>query len=266
MTLSPLLAAYDNVILDLDGTVWVGDRATPRAPEAIAALRGAGKAIGFITNDGTRSPEEYVRKLWSLGCTAAADEVISVGSAVEFHLRGRVPGRGAYIIGAPAVFAHVAAAGHRILNDTAAAEQADVVVLVGHAGCDYAALTIAVRAVLDGAALISGGRDRVFPAPAGPCPGTGALTAAVEYATGASAHSVGKPDPEVFAAALGRLPAGRTLVIGDHLISDLAGAAAAGLDAAIVLTGTATREEAESVTGPAPIAIGTDLATLVLGR
>ena len=65
---------------------------------------------------------------------------------------------------------------------------------------------------------------------------------------------------------LDRLGEGRTLVVGDRLDTDLAGAAAAGLDGAIVLSGGTSREQAELANDPAPVAIATDLATLVLGR
>jgi glycerol 3-phosphatase-2 len=262
--LSPLLASYDNVILDLDGTVWVGDTPTPRAAEAIAAIRSAGKGLSFITNDGTRAPEDYVRKLWSLGCTAAAGEVVSVGSAIQFVLAERPPGRGVYVIGAPAVFRHVADAGHRILNHTDAAELADVVVVVAHEGFDYGELRTATRAVLNGADLISGGRDRSFPSADGTSPGTGAVVAGLEFATERQARSVGKPDAKVFEVALSRLGSGTTLMIGDHLVSDLGGAAGAGIDAAIVLTGVASRADADAAQEPRPVAIGADLASLVL--
>ncbi len=264
MRLSPLLASYDNVILDLDGTVWVGDSPTPRAADAIAAIRSAGKGLNFITNDGTQAPEDYVRKLWSLGCTASAGEVVSVGSAIQYLLAGRPPGRGAYVIGAPAVFRHVADAGHRILNHTDLAEQADVVVVVAHEDFNYAELRTATRAVINGADLISGGRDRSFPSANGISPGTGAVIAGLEFATQREARSVGKPDPQVFQVALDRLGPGRTLVIGDHLISDLGGAAGVALDAAIVLTGVAGRADAEAARDPRPVAIGADLASLVL--
>lgn len=264
MALSQLLRAYDQVILDLDGTVWVGGEATDRAPEAIAAIRAAGKRLMFVTNDGSRTPEEYVRKLWSIGCTASVEEIVSVGSAIQFLLADRAPGAGVFVIGAPAVFRHVTDAGHRIVNHTPAAEQAEVVVAVAHRDFNYMEMLTATRAILAGAELISGGRDRNFPTKGGTAPGTGAVTAALEYATGAVARSVGKPDPEVFRVALDRLGTGRTLVIGDHLDADLVGAAAAGLDAAIVLTGTATAEAAAAAVDPAPVAIGADLATLVL--
>jgi HAD superfamily hydrolase (TIGR01450 family) len=262
--LSKLVDAYDNVILDLDGTVWVGGHATPRAPEAIAELRNAGKRLMFVTNDGRRTPEEYVRELWGLGCTAAVEEIVSVGSAIQYVLAERPQGRGVYVIGAPAVFRHVADAGQRILNHTAEAESADVVVIVAHDELNYGELRTALRAVSAGAEMISGGRDRNFPTADGLAPGTGAVAAALEYATGRTARSVGKPDPQVFRVALDRLGDGRTLVIGDHLDSDLGGAHAAGLPAAIVLSGVTDRGQAEAASDPAPVAIAEDLATLVL--
>ncbi len=264
MPLSPLIAAYDQVILDLDGTVWLGGGATPRAPEAIAAIREAGKRLAFVTNDGSRSPEEYVQKLWSIGCTAAVEEIVSVGSVLQYVLAERPPGANVYVIGSAAIFRHVADAGQRIANNTDNADSADVVVAVAHPGFDYEELLTATRALLAGAELICGGRDPNYPTAEGIAPGTGAVVAALEYASGVTARAVGKPDPQVFEVALDRLGPGRTLVVGDHLVSDLAGAAAVGIDAAIVLSGVTTRADAEAAIDPAPVAIGRDLAALVL--
>ena len=61
MPLTPLLRQYDLVLLDLDGCVWLGDESTPGAPEAVTQLRGAGKAVAFLTNDSRLMPEDYVR-------------------------------------------------------------------------------------------------------------------------------------------------------------------------------------------------------------
>jgi glycerol 3-phosphatase-2 len=264
MPLSPLLRSYDQVILDLDGCVWVGEEPTPRATEAIAALRQAGLKLAFVTNDGRRSPEEYVRKLWSLGCQASVEEVVTVGAALQFVLAGWEPGAGVFVIGSPAIFRHVSESGHRILNHTPRAEAADIVVVAGHDEFTYAELRIATRAVLAGAEMLASDRDRTFPADGGPSPGTGAIVAALEYATGHSARSVGKPEPQMFETALDRMGRGRTLVVGDRLDADLAGAAATGLDGAIVLTGVTTSKAAAAATDPAPVAVAPDLGTLVL--
>jgi HAD superfamily hydrolase (TIGR01450 family) len=263
MALSPLLAGYDNVVLDFDGCVWVGENPTPGAPEAIAELRGAGKRLAFLTNDARRSPEEYVRKLWGLGIQASLEEVVTVGAAIQHFLAGRQRAN-VYVIGSPAIFRHVADGGHRIANGTGGAAMADMVVVAGHDEFDYAELRTATQAVLAGAELLAANRDRTFPREDGMWPGTGSIIAALEYATERTARILGKPQPEIFKTALERVGEGRTLVIGDRIDADLQGAAAAGLDGAIVLTGVASREQAEAADDPAPVAVAADLHTLVV--
>ncbi|HTX29987.1 MAG TPA: HAD-IIA family hydrolase [Solirubrobacteraceae bacterium] len=264
MPLSPLLARYDSVVLDLDGCVWVGEASTPGAPEAVSELRAAGKRVAFLTNDGRRSPEEYVRKLWSLGVQASLEEVVTVGAAIQFLLAARERTT-VFVIGSPAIFRHVTDAGHRIVNGTRQAGEAELVVVASHDEFNYSELKDATQALLAGAELIAANRDRTFPREDGLWPGTGAIVAALEYATGVKAHAVGKPEPQIFRAALDRLDDGRILVVGDRLDADLAGAAAAGLDGAIVLTGVTSRQQAEAARDPTPVAIAPDLHTLVLG-
>src|SRR5947209_4747170 len=116
MPLSPLLATYDHLLLDLDGCVWVGSTVIPGAAEAIAQLRAAGKSVAFVTNDSRRSPEEYVRKLWSLGVQASLEEVVTAGAALQHMLASRGRGIRTYVIGSRAIFRHVADSGQRIVN------------------------------------------------------------------------------------------------------------------------------------------------------
>jgi glycerol 3-phosphatase-2 len=265
MPLSPLLNVYDHVLLDLDGCVWVADTPTPNAREALAELRNAGKTIAFVTNDCRLAPEEYVRKLWSMGLQASLEEIVTVGSAIQYVLADRRPGTPTFVIGSAAVFRHVADAGQRIVNGTDRATAAEIVVVAGHDDFSYAELRTATQAVLGGAELIAANRDRTFPAADGLWPGTGALVAAVEYATERTARSVGKPDVLLFETALDRLGPGRSLMVGDRLDADLAGAHAAGLDGAIVLTGVTTREQAQAAADPAPVAIAECLYALVTG-
>jgi HAD superfamily hydrolase (TIGR01450 family) len=263
MALSPLLDRYENVMLDLDGCVWVGDACTRGAPEAIAELRAASKGLAFVTNDSRRSPEDYVRKLWSLGLQASLEEVVTVGAAIQYVLAERERGD-AYVIGAEALFRHVSEAGQRIVNGTRRATAADVVVVAAHDDFSYRELRDATQAVLAGAEMLAAGRDRTFPEEDGMWPATGAIVAALEYATDRSARVVGKPESQIFLTALDRLDGGPTLVVGDRLDADLAGAAAAGLDGAIVLTGVATEAAARAAGDPAPVAVAADLHSLVV--
>lgn len=264
MPLSPLLAAYDHLLIDLDGCVWVDQEPTPNAREALAAVRAASKRIAFITNGSRLAPEEYVRKLWSMGLQASLEEIVTVGSAIQYVLAGR-PRTPTYVIGSPAIHRHVSDAGQRIVNGTPRATSAEIVVVAGHDDFSFSELKTATQAVLNGAEMIAAGRDRTFPAADGYWPGTGAIVAALEYATERRARSVGKPDTMLFEVALDRLGPGRALMIGDRLDSDLRGAAAAGLDGAIVLTGVTTRQQAQAAQDPAPVAVADSLHALVTG-
>ena len=254
LPLTALVEAYDHVLLDLDGCVRLGEDATPRADEALAALRAADRGIAFVTNGVDLMPEEVVRQLWGLGVRASAQEVVTVGGALQ-HALAEGAWERCFVIGGPAVHRHAELSGVTVANRTHRPSHADVVVVAAHEGFDYAELRTATRAVLEeGADVLAAGRDATYPMPDGAWPGTGPLVAAIEVATGTTARSVGKPEPDLFRTALDRLGGGRALVVGDRLDSDAAGARATGLDAAIVLSG---------VTGPAAAQAALDAAELV---
>jgi HAD superfamily hydrolase (TIGR01450 family) len=263
--ITALAAAYDHILLDLDGCVWVGDEPTEGAVAAVEALRDAGKGIAFVTNDTQLGTEEYVRKLWRLGFKASLEEVVTVGGALQFVLADRFAGGTAVVIGSDAVHNHVQAAGVRIVNGTTCASRADVVVVAYHPDFHYAELREATQAAIRGAYMLGSNRDATFPMPDGLWPGSGAVLAAVETASGRTATIVGKPEPVLIQTALDRLGAGRALMIGDRVDADLGAAHAAGIDGAIVLTGASDRERAEAATDPRPVGIGARLQTLVLG-
>jgi len=264
LPVSAAVRPYDHFLLDLDGTLWVGDEALPGAVEAVAALREAGKTVLFLTNDVRHPPEGFVRKLWRLGFQASLPEILSVGAAVQFTLAERVGGGTAFVIGSQALVDHVAEAGLRIVNGTEFASRADVVVVGGHDDFVFEELKLATQAVLRGADLIGATRDATFPMPDGPWPGTGAILAAVEAAVDRKASTiVGKPELSMYQAASDRLGEGRLLAVGDRPEIDILGARRAGLDQALVLTGGASRTEAEAI-DPAPTFVADSLATLVL--
>jgi glycerol 3-phosphatase-2 len=262
---SALVTRYDHLLLDLDGCVWVGDEATPGAVDAVSALRAAGKGLAFVTNDTQLATEEYVRKLWRLGFQASLEEVVTCGGALQFVLAERFAGRSAVVIGSDALHRHVEAAGMRIVNGTAFASRADVVVVAFHPRFDYEELREATQAALRGAFLIGSNRDPTIPKPDGLWPGSGAIIAALETASARDVLTVGKPQPTLVQTALDRLGPGRALMVGDRVDADLGAAHAAGIDGAIVLTGASDRAIAEAAPEPGAVAIGERLETLVLG-
>jgi glycerol-1-phosphatase len=265
MGLSTFAAGYDNVVCDMDGCLWIGDELTPRAGEAIAAIREAGKGLCFVTNNPRRAAEDYVAKMWRLGMQASPRDVVTVGGATQHLLAETRTGRTAFVIGTETLHKHVADAGLKVLNGTDLATRAEVVVLGGTEGWTFDDVRAAALAARRNGDLIATSIDPTYPMPDGLWPGTGALVKAVEVASEQTAIVVGKPEPQLIITALDRLGDGRALMIGDRLDTDIAAAAKAHIDAALVLTGGVTREEAAAARDPKPVAVADTLADLVLG-
>jgi HAD superfamily hydrolase (TIGR01450 family) len=263
VSLSPLLAGYDNVVLDMDGCLWIGDELTPRADEAVAALRTAGKGLAFVTNNPRRSAEDYVQKMWRLGIKASPGDVVTVGGATQHLLAETRQGRTAFVLGSDALVKHVADAGLKVLNGTDLATRAEVVVIGGTDDWSFEDVRAASMSARRNGDLIATSLDPTYPMPDGLWPGTGSVVKAVEVASGQTAIVVGKPEPQLIISALDRLGDGRALMIGDRIDTDLAAAAKAHIDAALVLSGGATRAEAATAE-PKPVAVADTLADLVL--
>jgi hypothetical protein len=119
---------------------------------------------------------------------------------------------------------------------------------------------VAIRA---GATWMATNLDRTLPSPRGPLPGNGSLVAALSSATGLQPESVGKPEPTLYAVALGNVPPERTLAVGDRLDTDIAGARTAGIASLLVLTGVSgPRDLLCAPAGGRPQLIGSDLRAL----
>jgi glycerol 3-phosphatase-2 len=264
--LSPIALRYDQFILDLDGCVWIGGEPTPRAVEAIGALREAGKEVVYATNDPRSATEDYVARLWKVGIRASVRDVVTVGGAMQHLLAETRSRQTAYVVGTDALVRHVSGAGLRVLNGTDLGSRAEVVVVGGTEDLVYDDLRDASLAIRRGADFLATARDPTYPQPDGLWPGTGAIVAAIEVASGRTAKIVGKPEPQLMLTALDRMdPEARTLVVGDRVDTDLTAAAAAKLDGALVLSG-GTERAALNGFEPEPVAVTDTLGDLILGN
>jgi glycerol-1-phosphatase len=224
--------------------VWLGPQPIPGAAAALAALRGRGVRLLFLTNDPRGSRAEYAERLASLGLDVDEGQIVTSGSALASFVREQEgPGTRVFVIGSPALVAEFAQADLDVVQGDAGCE-AKVVAVGGHERFDYGELRIATQAVRRGARLYAAGRDATFPMPDGPWPGTGSIVAAVEVAGGTRAIAVGKPEPVIFAIASELLSGcSRVAIVGDNLASDIAGGRQAGLTTILVLTGTSGRDD-----------------------
>ncbi len=242
---------FDGFLVDLDGVVWVGREPVPGAAEALGALSDAGKEIVFVTNNPGRPPATYAERLRGSGIAAEEDRVLTAGVVTARLAADRAGvGAAAFVIGAPGLKEAAAEAGLELL-DGEAGREAGVVLVSGHREFDYGELLTATLALQRGAALFATSRDPTLPMPGGAWPGTGAVLAAVETASGARAEIGGKPERHLFEQARASIAgAERVAMIGDRIASDVEGGRRAGLATILVLTGAGTRAQAEAADPP----------------
>lgn len=233
-----LAEGFDGFLVDLDGVMWRGDLPVPGAAEAIDALRSANKRVIFVTNNASRSARDYAAKLMRMHVPTPPGDIVTSAHAVVAHLRGLGLERGSriHVFGTAALGQLLRTAGFTTTKDTVSV---DALVVAWNPRLSFDDLRRASDVARAGVPFIGANRDATYPAEDGLLPGTGAILAAIETASGREAMVVGKPAPYLFALALERSGSDpqRTLVIGDRPESDVAGAHAAGLPAALVLTG-----------------------------
>jgi glycerol-1-phosphatase len=251
---------FEGLLVDLDGVVWVGREPVPGALEALVELLDRGKRIVFVTNNPGRPASTYAERLRGAGVAVEAEQVVTAGEATARLVADRIgTGGRTFVIGAPAFHDAIDGAGLELVtgiepgsDSGAQIVDADAVVVSGHRGFCYAELYSATRALQRGAALFATSRDPTLPMPGGAWPGTGAVLAAIETASGATAEIGGKPERHLFEMARERIgEARRVAMVGDRVSSDVEGGRRAGLETILVLSGATSREEAESA-DPAP--------------
>ena len=235
---APLAAGYTGVVIDIDGVCVHGSTSVPGAAEAIEGLRDLGIAVAFATNNASRTPAAVAEHLTAAGFSLEAAEVVTAGQAAAELL---APGTRCVVIGMEGVRAPLAERGCLTVDDP---EAADAVVVGIDTHLCYEDLAVATLAIRRGARFVGTNPDPNFPTERGPIPGNGAILAALTTTTGVSPEIAGKPQAPLFRAAADRLPPGATLMVGDRLDTDIAGAAALGWDTALVLSGMTTAAEA----------------------
>jgi HAD superfamily hydrolase (TIGR01458 family) len=233
------LTGIDTVLLDLDGTLYVGSQVVPGASEAVRWLRDRGLTVRFCTNTDSITPAALADRLARLGLAATEEELVTP-IAVAARLLAANPDARVLAVAAEPV---------RELLDGCLAGPGDgithVLVADPSYGATYDDLDAAFRALRAGAELVATQVNRIARRDDGEHLDTGGWVRLLEYATGESARVLGKPSPEFFTApleALGRGPQ-TALVVGDDLAADVGGGRAVGAATVLVRSGKGDRPQ-----------------------
>ena len=242
------------VIFDLDGTIYLGEKALPGAVEVCAELTRRGVRIAFVSNKPLEDRRAYAHKLNRLGIAASPDQVITSAYVLGVHLSRRYPELNYYVIGEENLRAELRSHGLKIAGDFPDQDAFQVihpdgiqaVVVAFDRTLDYRKLNIAYQALLGGARFFATNIDRACPMPGGSIPDAGVTIAALEAGTGRKLEMyAGKPSPLILETALGilDLPPDSCMIIGDRLETDMRMGQDAGMTTGLVLTGVSRRSD-----------------------
>lgn len=273
-------------ILDMDGTVYLGDQVFPATLPFLARVKAFGADYLFFTNNASRSKETYVQRLARLGIPAAADQILTSGETTFRFLNTYRPGQMVYLVGTPDLEQAFRDAGIRLYNDVLAAQeggQADIgrcdaegldatsdkadsshrlsaseeaalcpiVVSSFDTSLTYEKLNTACRLIRHGAEFLSTHPD--FNCPVTPeegdfIPDSGAICALITASTGVKPRYFGKPYEDVVSMIETHTSLSRRdmVVVGDRLYTDIAVGVNNGMDAVLVLSGESTLEDVGS--------------------
>jgi arabinose operon protein AraL len=229
-------------LFDLDGTVYVGEALVPGAAETLAALRGDGRRIAFLSNKPLQTRADYAAKLRRLGVPADAEDVINSSLVLARHLTTLDAGAPVFLIGEPPLASELSAHGFEVRPD----HRVRWVVIAFDRTFDYAKLNTALQAVRYGARLIATNPDRTCPVEGGEIPDCAGMMAAVEAVTGKTVEVVvGKPSPIILAVALERLgvPGRDAVIVGDRIETDIVMGKRLGLATVLVLSGVTRADD-----------------------
>jgi HAD superfamily hydrolase (TIGR01450 family) len=247
------------VFIDLDGTVYIGDRLIKGAKEFVGYLRRKGVRYFFLSNNSSRSKKDYVKKLRRLGIDAREGNIIlSTDGVIEFLRKERV--KDVFMVGTRSMGRMFKKAGIRTSSN-----RPRYVVLGYDTDITYKKIKKAALLMRNGIRLIATHRDVNCPTPSGPVPDIGSMLSMFEISTGKRAFKIfGKPSPLMVKHAITRCKASpkQAVVIGDRLYTDNVLAERIGCDFICVLSGEAGRGDIEDLPRQ-PVMIAKNLGSII---
>jgi len=232
------LSEIDAVFLDLDGTIYLGGDLIPGALDFLSRCDERGVRRFFLSNNSSRSVDQYLAKLSAIGVDAEVEDVLlSTHDLLSWLASHQISET--WLVGTSGMQSMLEAQGISTKS-----ENPEMVVLGYDTEISYEKIATASIHLHNGVPMVASHPDMVCPSPDGGLPDTGAYMAMFEATTGIRPiHVCGKPQPGMIhhkIEELGLIPS-RCAMVGDRLYTDMAMATRAGVKGVLVLSGEATR-------------------------
>ena len=236
-------------LLDMDGTLYLGDDVFDGAVDFIHSISETGRNYIYLTNNSSRAGVDYITRLRKLGFPCEAENVFTSGMATGEFLNQNYPGAKVYLAGTKAFYRELQSYGIDLVNDENGHTDVDTVDVVVQ-GFDtelvYEKLDLACHFLRRGAKFIAANPDWVCPMPANEVlPDCGSICALLTAASGVKPEYIGKPNRNMIdvVSKMTGVPNENICAVGDRLYTDIAVAKNAGSVSVCVLSGESSEQD-----------------------
>jgi HAD superfamily hydrolase (TIGR01450 family) len=233
-------------LLDMDGTIYLDNDLFDGTLDFLSAVKASGGKYLFVTNNSSKSTDDYVQKLAKIGIESDEDDFLTSTDATCLYLK-RYEGKKFYVSGTKSFEEQLKGSG--VITTTDIEDDIFGIVMGNDTELTFKKLDDVSRLLTErDLVYIATNPDWVCPTSYGYVPDCGAVAEMIKKATGKSPRFIGKPRPEMLLLAMEKFGYSKddTLMIGDRVYTDIASGYNAGVDTVLVLSGEGTKEDAEN--------------------
>lgn len=231
-------------LLDMDGTIYLGDELIDGAKQFLDTIKKRGKRYIFLTNNSSKNKEIYVDKLNYLGVDAIEEEVFTSGEATTMYLKKEKEGAKIYLLGTKALEEEFEREGFILEKERN--KDIDYVVLGFDTTLTYEKLWGACEYISEGVEYIATHPDFNCPLPNDKfMPDAGAMAAFIEASTGKTPKVIGKPNKEIVESIALKYGLNKDdmAIVGDRLYTDIKTGENADIVSVLVYSGETKKED-----------------------
>lgn len=231
-------------LLDMDGTIYLDDELISGALDFINHLQKNNIKYVFLTNNSSKSQNDYLSKLHKLNIPASNENIFTSGMAMGMYLQEHYYNKRVYLVGTKNLYNELIS-----YNVNLVEENPDVVVVGFDRELNYSKLEKACEFIDDGAVFLATNPDYVCPiANKRYIPDCGSICDMITNATKKKPFYIGKPSAEMINIIKKRenIANNKVAMVGDRLYTDIKSGFNANVVTMLVLSGESTLETLKS--------------------
>ena len=230
-------------LFDMDGTLYLGSRLYDCTIELLETLKATGRKYLFMTNNSSKSVEDYIKKLAKLGIESTREDFITSSQATAYYLKEHHPGKTLYVCGTMSLKRELEMEGFRVTENV---DETECIVMGFDTELTFQKLHDVSYMLLtrEDIPYIATNPDYVCPTEFGSVPDCGSVCDMIFNATKKRPVVIGKPSPLMPLLAMERngFTKDETAVVGDRIYTDVKSGLNAGITGILVMSGETTQE------------------------